>query len=195
MTFARTSIALLAIQLALVSSIAAKYLYQRSTCPKAWTRAVAYDPSMVMRGRYISAQLRVDACSVSQPVKDSARSNRALPIEFDQNGNLKRQSSSRYLSSVLGTKNGRLAVERYVDEEYELNQQQVKIRRDSSDCADAVLQQPVDFYISEKAQSPFPLSKGSELWVEVTVPPKGPPRPIAMAIKEESGQWQPLNYR
>jgi uncharacterized membrane-anchored protein len=49
-----TSIVLLVIQLALVSSIAAKYLYQRSTCPRVWTRTAAYDPDMVMRGRYLS---------------------------------------------------------------------------------------------------------------------------------------------
>jgi hypothetical protein len=195
MTFARTSIALLAIQLVVVSSIAAKYLYQRSTCPQVWTRAVAYDPSMVMRGRYISAQLRVDACGINQPVNDSRHSKQFLPTELDEHGNLKQQSSSRYLFAVLGAKNGRLAVQRFSDEEYERNQQEVMIKRDSSDCAEAVLQQPVDFYISEKAQSPFPLLKGSELWVEVTVPPKGPPRPIAMAMKEKSGQWEPLNYR
>ena len=42
-----TSIALLVIQLAIVSSIAAKYLYQRWTCPHVWTRTVAYDPESV----------------------------------------------------------------------------------------------------------------------------------------------------
>ena len=81
MTFARTSIALLAIQLAVVSSIAAKYLYQRSTCPKVWTRAVAYDPSMIMRGRYISAQLHVDVCGVPQP--DESFRTRVAPTVFD----------------------------------------------------------------------------------------------------------------
>ncbi len=41
MKLAKTSIALLIIQLAIVSTVAAKYLYQRWTCPKVWTRAVA----------------------------------------------------------------------------------------------------------------------------------------------------------
>ena len=44
MKLSKTSIALLVIQLAIVSTIAAKYLYQRSTCPRVWTRTVAYDP-------------------------------------------------------------------------------------------------------------------------------------------------------
>jgi hypothetical protein len=51
------SVALLVIQLAIVSTIAAKYLYQRWSCPRVWTRAVAIDPQLPMRGRYLSLQL------------------------------------------------------------------------------------------------------------------------------------------
>ena len=54
MKLSKTSIVLLVIQLALVSSIAAKYLYQRAHCPRVWVRTAAYDPEMVMRGRYLS---------------------------------------------------------------------------------------------------------------------------------------------
>lgn len=56
------SVVLLVVQLAIVSSIAGKYLYQRWTCPRVWTRALAYDPELVMRGRYLSLQLTVDGC-------------------------------------------------------------------------------------------------------------------------------------
>jgi len=67
MKISKTSIALLLIQLALVSSIAAKYIYQRSTCPRVWTRAAAYDPELVMRGRYLSLRLTVDGCQSTLP--------------------------------------------------------------------------------------------------------------------------------
>src|ERR1035441_4689994 len=67
MKISKTSIVLLVIQLALVSSIAAKYLYQRSTCPRVWTRTAAYDPNMVMRGRYLSLRLTVDGCQSTLP--------------------------------------------------------------------------------------------------------------------------------
>src|SRR5208283_3048759 len=30
-----------------------------------------------------------------------------------------------------------------------------------------------------------------ELWIEVTVPPQGPPRPLQMAVKD-NGVWKPL---
>ena len=67
MKFSKTSIVLLLIQLALVSSIAAKYLYQRPSCPRVWMRAAAYDPDMPMRGRYLSLRLTVDGCQSTLP--------------------------------------------------------------------------------------------------------------------------------
>ena len=61
------SLVLLAIQLALVCSVAGAYLYQRWRYPRVWVRTVAYDPTMVMRGRYLSLQLTVDGCQSSLP--------------------------------------------------------------------------------------------------------------------------------
>ncbi len=47
---AKTSVVLLVVQLAIVSSIAAKYLYQRWTCPRVWTRSVAYRAAVAYAG-------------------------------------------------------------------------------------------------------------------------------------------------
>ena len=66
-TLSGVSVALLVIQLALVSSIAAKYLYQRWRCPRVWTRTAAIDPELPMRGRYLSLQLTVDGCQSTLP--------------------------------------------------------------------------------------------------------------------------------
>src|SRR5450631_1617813 len=73
MKLSKTSIALLVIQLVIVSSVAAKYLYQRSTCPRVWARAEAYDPELVMRGRYLSLQLTVDGCQSTLPSAKQAQ--------------------------------------------------------------------------------------------------------------------------
>jgi hypothetical protein len=35
------------------------------------------------------------------------------------------------------------------------------------------------------------MKAGQELWIEVTVPPKGPPRPMQLAVKE-GGVWKVL---
>ena len=77
-TLSGASIALLLIQLALVSSISAKYLYQRWRCPSVWTRTVAYDPELPMRGRYLSVQLVVDGCQSTLPSAKQAKMPRNL---------------------------------------------------------------------------------------------------------------------
>ena len=80
MKLSKISLALLLIQLAIVSSIAAKYLYQRWTCPRVWARTVAFDPELPMRGRYLSLQLTVDGCQSTLP------SARAAAFPRDING-------------------------------------------------------------------------------------------------------------
>ncbi len=190
----RRALLLLIIHLALVSTIAAKYLYQRNTCPRVWTRAVAYDPEMVLRGRYLSAQLHIDACSITLPnhtftpfkgapvPTDSSHSE----LYFEENGTFSAQFGAH-----ITARNGHLAVDRTLP--YSAPGAQFVQMRGSDNCQNAFLQQPVDFYLPANAQSPFPLPKGAELWIEVTVPPKGPPRPISLAISN-NGHWQPLNY-
>ena len=61
-------------------------------------------------------------------------------------------------------------------------------------CHEMTLSDPVDFYIAGNTPGLFPLKPNQELWIEVTVPPKGPPRPTQLALKED-GSWKPLAYR
>jgi hypothetical protein len=63
-----------------------------------------------------------------------------------------------------------------------------------SSCDALRLEEPVDFYIAEHAASPLPIKPGQELWMEVTVPPKGPPRPLQLALKDGSN-WKPLAFQ
>jgi len=60
-------------------------------------------------------------------------------------------------------------------------------------CDQMRLEEGVDFYISDTAKSPLPLLPGQELWIEVTVPPKGPPRPLQLAVKQDTS-WKPLPF-
>jgi hypothetical protein len=61
-------------------------------------------------------------------------------------------------------------------------------------CQNLLIEQPVDFYIAEHATDPTHLLPGQELWIEVTVPPQGPPRPIQLALKQD-GAWKPLAFQ
>lgn len=186
----RMSVVLLAIQLTIVSSIAAKYLYQRWTCQRVWTRAVAVDPALPMRGRYLSLQLIVDGCQSTLP------SARAAAFPRDRNGaaiqgpygvrasatfraELKVENNRLLAIGILDDKNGRLG--------------QGVSAWPGAACDAMRLEEPVDFYIPEHAEDPTRLKPGQELWVEVTVPPKGPPRPIQLALKDNSA-WTPLAF-
>ncbi|MGD0737202.1 MAG: hypothetical protein ABR976_18880 [Terracidiphilus sp.] len=192
-TISGASVALVVIQLALVSSIAAKYLYQRWRCPRVWTRTVAYDPELLMRGRYLSVQLVVDGCQSTLPSAKEAQMPRDVngvqtgtqfsinaPAQFSFPAELKVEGNT--LKAV------RLA------ESKDQSAGQWVMASPGWSCANLRLQQPVDFYISEHAASPVPVKAGQELWIEVTVPPKGPPRPVQLALKE-NGNWRPLAFQ
>jgi len=56
----------------------------------------------------------------------------------------------------------------------------------------STLNQPVPFFIPEHVPDPSVRSAGETLWVEVTLPPKGPPRPIQLGVKKGDGPIVPL---
>jgi len=55
-----------------------------------------------------------------------------------------------------------------------------------------VLDQPLAFFIPEHVPDPSLRGPGEELWVEVTLPARGAPRPIRLAIKKD-GVFTPLD--
>jgi hypothetical protein len=193
MNLSKTSVALLIVQLVLVSSIAAKYLYQRWSCPRVWTRTVVYDPSLLMRGRYLALKLTVDGCQSTLPSAKQAVFPRdingvaggdtfsiipARPIRFP---------------AQLKVEANRLVAIRLPDTDVSSPGIMVEAMP-GSPCDALRLNNPVYFYIAEHAASPTPIKPGQELWIEVTVPPKGPPRPLQLALKE-GGAWKPLAFQ
>ena len=193
MKLARTSMELLVIQLALVSLIAAKYFYQRWTCPTVWTRAAAYDPEMLMRGRYLSLQLTVDGCQSTLPNAEQAVFPR------DKNGSAGGTTytinprRSVEFPAELRVSGNKLVALRDPNDENRPSSNMVSATPGAS-CENMRLDTPVDFYIAEHAADPTRLQPGQELWIEVTVPPKGPPRPLQLALKE-NGAWKPLAFQ
>ena len=195
-TLSGVSLVLLVIQLLLVSSIAGKYLYQRWRCPRVWTRAAAVDPSLPMRGRYLSLQLTVDGCQSTLPsaklatfprdvngaIKPGPYVLRPQPVEFRAN---------------LKVENNKLVAVR--PEGQEIGGQEDATAGEEvsaapgAPCDQMYLTDGVDFFISGAAHSPLPLQPGQELWIEVTVPPTGPPQPIQLALKQD-GAWKPLAF-
>jgi len=170
------AIALMVIQCLLVSSIAAKYLYERATRPRVWARAVQYDPSLPMRGRYLALSPVVDVCGLG--LKPPAENK--LP-HWVESGEV--QLVARDGKLVAQDAKGRLPRGDF---------QRVMLT-DRTSCERAPVSPAIDYFVPENAKSPFPLNPGQELWVEVTVPPSGPPRAIQLALSD-SGKWQVLKF-
>jgi len=173
---AKSSLAVLVIQLVLVSSIAVKYLYQRSTCPHVWTRTAMYDPSLIMRGRYLSMQLTVDGCQSTLPSAKQAGFPRNLDgVPNGTNFSIAAQQPVVFPARLAVNGNKLVAIR--IPENDDVASGQNVMAVSGASCDQMRLSDPVNFYLAEHAASPLPVGTGQELWVEVTVPPKGPRAP------------------
>jgi hypothetical protein len=185
------SIALLAIQLALVSSVAAKYLYERKLCPKVWTRAIAVDPESLMRGRYLSLQLEVNGCQSTLPTARQAIFGRNIDgtVSPSPYGIASRLVS--FEANLVVRSNKLLALRIPTDSDQSRGQMVTALP--GSSCEAMRLADSVSFYLPDKVSVPGQTAE-SELWIEVTVPSQGPPRPLQLAWKDH-GVWKPLNFQ
>jgi hypothetical protein len=175
-------VVLLVVQLVLVLSIAGKYLHERKTCPRVWVRTTQIDPNLPLRGRYLALRLAVDACGLPHGQSSSLGGpgvGRAHTTGWQWR--VRPEARDGKLIAVLAGD----------DVRPELTQELTQF---GERCDRAVLQDQADYFIGDRAKSPFPLKPNEELWAEVTVPPSGPPRPIQLAISGDTG-FKPLAIR
>ncbi|HEX9444373.1 MAG TPA: hypothetical protein VGA73_09645 [Candidatus Binatia bacterium] len=154
------------VQVGLVASLGAKMLYDRATRPRVWALTAPYDPNLPIRGRYVSLQLVVEAPGIQETKPRGMLVLKAVALRVEGNRLIAEPIPGRILydSSDLYV--------RFIDRRGE------KL---------AVLNQPVAFFIPEHIADPSRRAQGEELWVEVTVPRKGPPRPIRLGVKKGDG--------
>jgi len=73
-----------------------------------------------------------------------------------------------------------------------MDDEQVRVTWLATDpCEKATAHVGIELYVPERTKSPFPLPAGQEAWLSVTIPPKGPPRGLQLAIKQ-NGVLTPL---
>jgi len=165
MRLSRKGIILAVLQLAIVTSLAAKYVIDRARFPRVWAQTVAYDPDLPIRGRYLSVRLRVNA--------DQVYSGSEVP----------KGNAGFFLGGTrdiyLHAENGHLVAS---PAPWPTGLSVTRWKTRTGEVA-AVLSEPVAYFIPEHAIDPSRRQAGEELWVEVTVPAKGPPRPIRLAMK------------
>jgi hypothetical protein len=164
-------LALAALHLLLVSTLGAKLFYDRSTRPRIWVETAPYDPDMPIRGRYVSLRLIVETPDIAPP-SDAAPGWSWHPVRLHLEGDhLVARSESEDRSygepSVRFVKRGNAWI--------------------------PVLNEPVAFFIPEHADDPSRRSPGESLWVEVTLPRAGPPRPIRLGVRTD-GPITPLPH-
>lgn len=181
MRLSKSAVLLLVIQTLLVSSIAGKYLYERKVCPRVWTRAAQVDPDSPLRGRYLVLPLRVDACGLPKEVSEGAPLPMA-PASVGDNKNWNIDVIARQ-GHLVGVENHTPAGGDHLT---------VWLPKNTA-CDRAVLRPGTELYIPELAKLQ-PLQPGEELWVEVTVPPAGPPRAIQLAVSG-NGNFTPIKFK
>jgi hypothetical protein len=166
MTNLQKGLILAVAQLALVASLAAKYAMDRARLPRVWVQTVAYDPNLPIRGRYVSLQLRVSPENVGGSPSNFSGETRDVTLKA-KDGHL--------VANPSGHPTGLHVSRRIIN----------------GGAPIMSLVEPVAFFLPEHAMDPSVRSAGEELWMEVTVPKTGPPRPIQLAIKR-GDRFQPL---
>jgi hypothetical protein len=161
----RTGLIVALLHVCIVASLGAKLLVDRSTRPRVWVRAAPYDPNLPIRGRYVRLQIEAD------PAVDAAA------------------GESQFVPVALSLKEGRLTAAR--DPESAKLHARFVYRRGA---LVAVLNEPVAYFIPEHVPDPSVRKPGEELWVEVTLPRAGAPRPIRLGVKKD-GVLTPVDLR
>jgi hypothetical protein len=165
----RKGLLLGAIQIAIVLSLGGKLLYDRATRPRVWVLCQVYDPDLPIRGRYLSQRLQFPAegFTYHEPGKNE--------MEWYINKNW----------AYLEVRNGQLIAK----PEGSGAGEWVIIRK-NKDGLVAISDDPALYFIPDTANIPA-LKPGEEMWIEVTIPSKGPPRPIRIGVKK-NGVIAPL---
>ncbi len=171
------------IQIALVSSLGAKLLYDRHSRPCTWFRAVPYDPNLPIRGRYVRLQIQVNDPRSREELERmlaGTTANELSPAKGIRNTRFGWECGSIEVRDGIST----AVFDRSPSSSAIYDCSKLSFfRRKTGDEITLALSVPVLFFIPDTARDPTRLATGEELWVLATIPRKGPPRPVALGIK------------
>jgi hypothetical protein len=160
----RNGVVLALCHVAIVSSLAVKLEIDRATRPRVWARAMPFDPNLPIRGRYVRLALEVGGDAV-HPADNGVS---WFPVS-------------------LAVRNGELVAVPAAGSSH-VHVRSATLR---AGVRATILSEPVAYFIPEHVDDPSRRPLGEELWVEVTVPRSGAPRPIRLGVKKD-GVLTPL---
>lgn len=164
------------VHVCIVASLGVKLLYDRVTLPRVWVKALPHDPDLPIRGRYVSLRLIVEPRGIKEP--DPGKKEYERPVQ----------------AVGLRVEEGCLLAEARLRGAYDSPDLSVKHEKVGDEVL-TVLVEPVAFFIPEHVPDPSQRLAGEELWIDATIPPKGPPRPIALGVRKNGGPIVPLNLK
>lgn len=166
LSVSRRGIIVAVVQLALIGSLGGKLCYERETLPRVWVRCAGADPDDPLRGRYISLQLTVPLAANIEPYGPAR---------------LRVDGTTLIAEPAEPYRPGGWEDVRFVG-------------RSPNDLGQwVILAPPLAVFLPEHVPDPTLRKIGEELWIEVTVPPEGPPRPIRLGIKRANTEIVPLS--
>lgn len=168
MNRATRAIVIAIVQAALVLAIGGSFLYQRATLPRAWALTAGVDPLLPIRGRYVDLRLVID---VRGPAEDLEKARKT------RHGWVTVEAAADGLIGELVPADSRAGSGQNVT--YDQARERWSLSR------------PIAFFLSEHEPDPTRLAEGEELWAEVTVPPRGAPRPIRLETRREAPEAEP----
>ncbi len=175
----RRGLGLALLQAGLLLSLAGQLLLDRVTRPRGWIRTEPVDPHLPIRGRYVDLALVIPAPAGAPEAGPSG----APVVLRAKDGQVRAEPAgaatprSRSLQAFPGASWTPGA---------------------SPGPAPAQLwrlEPSVAFFIPPEVADPSRRPPGEQLWVEVTLPAEGPPRPIRLGVKRGSGPIIPLALR
>jgi hypothetical protein len=160
------------IQVAFVSSLGAKLLWDRSRLPRGWSAIQGYDPDLPIRGRYMSFTLLVNADRIFSEAAQSQQHPPAATGPWNvyltvENGQIVANPADHFTGLTVAGPTAR--------------QGQIL----------AALMPPVVYFLPEHATDPLRGHRPGTLVLEATIPRTAPPRPIRLGVQVD-GHIVPL---
>ncbi len=164
----RSGVCLALLQGALLVSVGLGFWMERLTSPRLWALVQPVDPNLPIRGRYVSLRLLVPLLGAEAPASATQSPPKTVILQAQDDRLVARDrgEGERYPAQLVH-RDG-----------------QVLVR----------LTEPLALFIPPDVKDPSRRPSTDPLWVEVTLPRHGPPRPIQLGVLRE-GRVQPMSLR